>query len=216
CLHHFRSRGALVGHKLPQHHCRRRRAQLLRFYRQQSRGEVEDADSDDLDHSEYSGDSETEYATTASDVPNSPPGETQRPDGDGNASSMSEAMSDADRGSDTSDDSVESDDEERHGVRDNDNFDTLYEFFRFIASCNGGRGLTDESTAWLLSILNDPRCDVSRLQQWRSKRAVKQPHWISLATQTTRTGLSYLHNRTTVVPGESIQPQRPAPTGRKR
>ncbi|CAI5490257.1 unnamed protein product, partial [Closterium sp. Naga37s-1] len=109
-------------------------------------------------------------------------GDTQHHDVDDTAaSSMSDAHGDAERDSDTSEDSVGSDDDENAAVGADDVFDTLFEFFRFIVSCNGGRGLTDESPTWLLSILNDPRCDVRQLQQWQTRRVVKQ-YGLSLLT----------------------------------
>ncbi|CAI7881641.1 unnamed protein product [Closterium sp. NIES-54] len=54
------------------------------------------------------------------------------------------------------------------------NFDTLIEVFWFITGCNNGRGLSNESTVWLLSLLCDERLNLDLIRHWRTLHAVIQ------------------------------------------
>ncbi|CAI5458227.1 unnamed protein product [Closterium sp. Yama58-4] len=54
------------------------------------------------------------------------------------------------------------------------NFDTLLEVYRFITGCNNGRGLSNESTVWLLNILREERLNLELLRLWRSAHSVAQ------------------------------------------
>ncbi|CAI5991496.1 unnamed protein product [Closterium sp. NIES-64] len=54
------------------------------------------------------------------------------------------------------------------------NFDTLVEVFRFITGCNNGRGLSNESTVWLLNLLRDERLNLDLIRHWHTLHAVVQ------------------------------------------
>ncbi|CAI5532568.1 unnamed protein product, partial [Closterium sp. Naga37s-1] len=58
--------------------------------------------------------------------------------------------------------------------RDTDNFNTLMEVFRFIVGCNNGRGLSNESTVWLLNLLRDERLNLVLVRHWRTFHAMMQ------------------------------------------
>ncbi|CAI7875754.1 unnamed protein product [Closterium sp. NIES-53] len=55
-----------------------------------------------------------------------------------------------------------------------ENFDMLLKVFRFINSCNNGRGLTNESTVWLSNLLREERLRLELIRHWRTLHAVMQ------------------------------------------
>ncbi|CAI5481309.1 unnamed protein product [Closterium sp. Yama58-4] len=56
--------------------------------------------------------------------------------------------------------------------RPTERFDTLMEVFRFIIGCNNGRGLSNDSTVWLLNLLREERLNLALLQHWNTLHAV--------------------------------------------
>ncbi|CAI5988161.1 unnamed protein product [Closterium sp. NIES-64] len=46
------------------------------------------------------------------------------------------------------------------------------EVFRFIVGCNDGAGLSNESTVWLLNLLQDERLDLELIRHWQTLYAV--------------------------------------------
>ncbi|CAI5989987.1 unnamed protein product [Closterium sp. NIES-65] len=58
--------------------------------------------------------------------------------------------------------------------RPTERFDTLMEVFRFITECNDGRGLSNDSTVWLLNLLREERLNLALLQHWHTLHAAVQ------------------------------------------